>query len=652
MSPADPVGPVRRTKPPARRLSRLYHWLFGTYPYKVWALVVPTLVGIALDVALRMRSLVAFPPKELLNYVGSSLVGAGFWGSVLWGMAHLFATAGRRNIAVARALLSAFFAFVFAPFAFFAYGGQAYYYQVFHAYMSRDTVRLGIELRGTLGAWLAAWGGKLVPAAIAAVLITAMVAFLVRRAATSIKAAVPIIPVLAFVGCTFCLWIGFVETRGLQAAPPDLCFLHGMVASVHDHFIPPKATKGVSLRMPLPLPPLAVSSHRPNVVLVITESVRADAVCSDKSTPCASRFLDEVIPERVSLGKLTSQSSGTFSSCMTLFTGLPPDADFQATHRAPFLFEIARAVGYRTAYITSQNLRYRDLAAYVNVAGIDVQASAVEFGDTKDPHVGAPDERATQRLLEFVKSDARDKPYFAVLHLSNTHWPYRVDESLQPNQPHSEDPLQPVLLLHNHYLNSVLQQERTVSEFLAALKSLPTWGDTVVLFVSDHGEQFREHGGLYHLNTLFDEEVRVPGWLAAGASALTTQQRVALSSFKQRRTYAQDVNATVVDLLGVFDARKTLPLSSMVSGRSLLRPPSSIDPEPEVILSTTSGVWEDDDPAYGVMQGEKLLVGGDARAWVCYDIAADPHEYRALPSAYCGEMIATARTHFPNVPIQ
>jgi len=34
------------------------------------------------------------------------------------------------------------------PFATLCYGGQALYYRVFHAYVGRDTVRLGIELRG------------------------------------------------------------------------------------------------------------------------------------------------------------------------------------------------------------------------------------------------------------------------------------------------------------------------------------------------------------------------------------------------------------------------------------------------------------------------------------------------------------------------
>ena len=45
----------------------------------------------------------------------------------------------------------------------------------------------------------------------------------------------------------------------------------------------------------------------------------------------------------------------------------------------------------------------------------------------------------------------------------------------------------------------------------------PGWQDTVVLFLSDDGGYASgEHGGLYHLTPVFDEQVRVPGWLLAG----------------------------------------------------------------------------------------------------------------------------------------
>jgi hypothetical protein len=84
------------------------------------------------------------------------------------------------------------------------------------------------------------------------------------------------------------------------------------------------------------------------------------------------------------------------------------------------------------------------------------------------------------------------------------------------------------------------------------------------------------------------------------------------------------VHATVLDLLGVFDRRAAMPFASQLTGRSLLREPPP--EEPSVLLSTASGVWEPDDPKYGVMRGDVLAVRTEASSWWCYDIHADPRE--------------------------
>jgi arylsulfatase A-like enzyme len=606
-----------------QRLRRFRRAILGRRPSAILRFLVPTFAAIALDVALRFRSLLVFPLKEWVNYFGSSLASAGFWGGSLWLMSRLL-PARRWPARVALGLYAALFVF---PLATFSYGGQLLYFRVFHAYMARDTVRLGIALRGTLGAWLASWGASVAVMFAIGVAMTALILSQARKAAPYVRRGTVALPLAGFGVAAYCFWVDFVESRSLQAAPPDTCFIHGVMHALHDGVTGKgwARRQGMALRDPAPLPALPVPAHRPNVVLIISESVRADAMCSAPSQGCTARFLDEAAPDRIGLGRLTSQSSGTFTSCVVLWTGLAPDADFATMHHEPVLWEVARAIGYRTAYISAQNLRYDDFGAFLERAGIDVQASAIDLGYAADPHIGAPDENASARLLSFVKNEVpAGTPYFAVLHLSNTHWPYRVDPALEPYAPHDESPMSAVELLHNHYRNSVLMQERTMAELVRSLRSTPGWQDTVVLFVSDHGEQFREHGGLYHLSSLFEEQVRVPGWLVAGSEGLSATQRAALAEWGDRRTYSQDVNATVLDLLGVLGQRASFPFADRLTGRSLLQRPGR--DEPRVLLSTASGVWEPDDPKYGVMQGDLLAVKSASGAWWCYDVAKDPDE--------------------------
>lgn len=627
---------------------RLLRALAGERPAALVCFVFPTLLAIVLDFVLRPRSLLAFEPFQWLNYTGSSLASAGFWGGPLWLASYLFTSAH----GVARPARIAFFALFVFPLATCCFGGQLLYFHVFHAYMARDTVRLGIALRGTLGAWLAAWGGSVVLMGAVGLAVTLVAARFARFASVSVRRAWPIVPVLGFCGATYCFWIDFVESRSLQAAPPDTCFIHGAIHALRERVTHKGwVRRGVSLRDPAPLPPLAAPLHRPNVLLILTESVRADALCSLPPQACKASFLDAVASDRVPLGRLTTQSPGTISSSVMLWTGLGPDADLRTMLRAPVLWEVAKTLGYRTAYIGSQNLRYEDFAAFLERAGIDVLQSAADLGGAGDPHLGAPDENATARLLEFVRGDGGEThaPYFATLHLSNTHWPYRVDPALQPFEPHDASVFGPRIKLYNHYRNSVLLQERTVSAMLGALRALPSWEDTVVLFLSDHGEEFREHGGNYHLTTLFEEQVRVPGWIIAGPKALDAPERESLAAWADRRTFTRDVYATVLDLFGVFDVRARFPFADRILGRSLLRLPAA--DEPLVPMSTGSGVWEPDIMRYGIMAGDLLVVrSSPASPWECYDARRDPQEHTQSKDARCAVLATAGAKAFENGP--
>ena len=620
--------------------------LFGERPVALLALAWPTALAVVLDMAIRARAIAGFAAQAKAIYASSLLISAAFWA----GPASLACWLLLRGTTRARAALGVLLALWVLPFAASAYAGQALYHRVFHSYVGRDTVRLGVALRGTVTDWFDAWGGPWLLGGMVLVgaIITAGVFGAARWLAPRLAGAFPLLPALLFCGAAVCFWTDQVDSRFLQAATPDACFVHGTVHALRTWVEGRgQVRQGMSLRTPAPLPPLSSAGRpggRPNVLLVLTESVRADAICSDPPPACRAPFLDGAAADRVPLGKLTSQTPNTFSACMMLWTGLAPDADFRTAHSAPVLWEIARAVGYRTAYVTSQNPDYEDFGTFTRRAGIDVLVTATELGGMGQEQLGAPDERAADEMLKFVRTTDVATPYFGVLHLSNTHAPYRVDPALAPFAPQSTDPLGDVGAFHNHYRNSVALQERTVTEFLRALRASPAWADTVVVFLSDHGEQFREHGGLYHNHSLFDEELRVPGWLIAGPRALDATQRTAIGTHAGRRTYMQDVHETVVDLFGVEGARATLPFADLVTGRSLLRPRSP-GPGPTVLLATATSVWEPDDARFGAAADERALVGAPG-SLACFDTQRDPRERSPLAPPACDDLRAAVSPVF------
>lgn len=609
-----------------RRVRRL----FGRDPRALSWFLIPTGLALVVDLFVRAGVMAGWALQGKAIYASSWLVSAAFWTFPLWVTARL-----SRRIAVA------VYTLWFWPLFSFCYGGQVLYQRVVHAYMGRDTVRLGFAFRGTVADWFKAWGSglALVAMIVVGLLITLVMRAVVNRVSRRLRGGpVPIIPVATFFVAIGVFAIDMVDSRFLQAALPDVCFLHGVERAVQVAIVG-GTRHGITLRRPAPLPPLESKGTKPNVIVILTESVRADALCSEPPPACRARFLDEVAPDRIALGKLTTPTSGTFGSCVLLWTGLPANTDVKAAHSAPVLWEVARAVGYRTAYVTSQNLQFENFGAFVQNAGIDTLVSGADLGDLRQEQLGAPDERATAKMLATI--GAGQGPFFGILHLSNTHAPYRVDESLQPNEPHSTNPVGDRVAFANHYRNSVLLQERTVSAFIGELKKLPTWDDTIVLFLSDHGEEFRERGGLYHLHSLYDEEVRIPGFAVGGAHVMTEERRSAIGVYANRRTYLTDINATVVDLFGV--DRSKLPFGNPQS-RSLIDAAGARS-EPVVLMSTTTAVWEQDDAKSGVMQGDRLLVGHAGtrvETWTCFDIYRDAGERNPLPATRCPKRMVDA----------
>jgi glucan phosphoethanolaminetransferase (alkaline phosphatase superfamily) len=626
---------------------RVRRALAGARPGPRAWLAAPTLLAFAIDLALRPRALLYYSWLGKLIYVGGLVLSASFWGLPLWAATRLVAAPPSRARTAGLALVGAFI----LPFATFGFGGQLLYFRVFGAFMGRDTLRLGIALRGTVRDWFAAWGGPWLAMAllVGGAALTYGALRIAKRTSEVVGVHRPVVPAFLFVLSLTCFWIDAVDSSFLQRATPDVCFAHGVVHAARVAVTGGLGkNQGVSIRTPAPVPPLVSSKARPpDVVLIVTESVRADATCSAPPPRCTSPELDAVIADRMALGKLTTQTPNTFSTAVVMWTGLPPTFDFVIAHTAPLLWEVAHAVGYRTAYISAQNPDYEDFGLFTRRAGIDVLVDGNDLGGMAQEQLGAPDENAVARALRFVEESPSDRPWFLVLHLSNTHAPYRVDPALTPFEPHSNDPLGNSASFHNRYKNAVRLQERTLAPFFAALKRRPAWNDTAVVFVSDHGESFREHGTLYHNHSLHDEEVRVPGFLVAGLDAVPGAARWALASYAKRRTYTQDIHATVLDLFGVLDERGKLPFADRLTGRSLLR--ISRGPDPAVLAATSTSVWEPDEERFGVMRGERALWGPPKRAWSCWNLATDPLEKHELPARDCGDLVEIANREFPGL---
>jgi len=193
----------------------------------------------------------------------------------------------------------------------------------------------------------------------------------------------------------------------------------------------------------------------------------------------------------------------------------------------------------------------------------------------------------------------------------------------------------------NRYQDSIYMQDKALARLLRELGKRPEASRTVIVYVSDHGEQMREKGAVGHTGTLFEPEIRIPFWVNAPPGTLTEVEEASLRALRTTPVTHLDVFPTIMDLLGFWDAPELATLRSRVAGQSLLRGGSPVDRP--IAMTNCTELWACAFKNWGAIRGTKKLIAhqGDS-AWNCYDVATDPLEERRLDIAQCADLLPLA----------
>ncbi|MBN2467447.1 MAG: sulfatase-like hydrolase/transferase [Deltaproteobacteria bacterium] len=102
----------------------------------------------------------------------------------------------------------------------------------------------------------------------------------------------------------------------------------------------------------------------------------------------------------------------------------------------------------------------------------------------------------------------------------------------------------------------ILHNDFSFNEFLAILKKKGWYEDSFVVLISDHGEQFDEHGVLFHGSSIYNEEIHEP--------LLVKFPRQEFAGYQYESYVSQ------VDILPTILACLRYRIPSEVDGRSLI----------------------------------------------------------------------------------
>lgn len=366
----------------------------------------------------------------------------------------------------------------------------------------------------------------------------------------------------------------------------------------------------------------------PNVVVFSLDTLRADHVSANGYTRRTSPNFDRLSRRGVNFERAVAQSSSTLPSHRSLFQSRWAS---QTGDQYPMLAEVLREEGYSTVGFTGGG----------NVsAKFGFGRGFESYYESKDPwgriHEVIPH-------LEEWFGGTLQEPFFLFLHCYDIHHPYNPPEPY-PEAFFSEyegfvtpegtgQLLNKIRRIHKFedfegevalteddrrriealYDAGILYTDTYIDVLDGYLEGAGVADRTIVVLLSDHGEEFWEHGSVLHSFTVYGEVLNVPLVFSGPGilSGTTISAPVRLI----------DVAPTVLELLGI-------PRPPSFQGRSLLPVIDEVEKQIRPVLSEMNAekAW--------LEWPWKLVVHGDSGTVELFDLRSDGSEQVDLSSIH------------------
>ncbi|MCL4694340.1 MAG: sulfatase, partial [Candidatus Hydrogenedentes bacterium] len=360
----------------------------------------------------------------------------------------------------------------------------------------------------------------------------------------------------------------------------------------------------------------AADSTKPNVLIFLVDTLRRDRLGCYGYERNTSPSIDALALEGFQIEKMISQSSWTRPAVASLLTSTYP-----STHRTNDRANVLRS-SLTTVAETLRRSGYFTHAFMSNPTCLPTWGFGKGFARFRDvgsftlnPKKDADVVDAVLKALDY----AEGMPWFFYVHTMGPHSPY------EPPAPYDAQFLSDTSglseqdaerrKLQDLYDGEIAFTDAQLGRLVGALKERGIYDNTVIAVLSDHGEEFWEHGGWGHGHSLFDEVVRIPCVVKPTARAAGV--KVSTDGVCE----IVDVAPTMLELAG-------LPVPEEFEGRSLVAGAHE-SPSPQYAYSS---LYLEKASAYSARSDSLKYIRNiktDMETW--YDLAADPMELAPLP---------------------
>lgn len=237
----------------------------------------------------------------------------------------------------------------------------------------------------------------------------------------------------------------------------------------------------------------SLPEHKPNVVVVIMESMSAAKMGRYGNPNDLTPFMDSLAEQSLTFDSLFSVGIHTFAGLYgTLFSMPVVKRKHPLVEMKPHS-GMARALqehGYQTIYFTTHDEEFDHVGKFLRANGFDRIVAKPDYPKEKIlSALGVPDDYLYHHAIgEFNRLSESDQPFFGVIMTGSDHGPYVIPKYFKPR--HKE-----------RILGIVEYVDWAVQQFLEEASKQPWFDNTIFVFTGDHGVTVEKH---YDLPTSFN----------------------------------------------------------------------------------------------------------------------------------------------------
>jgi len=228
---------------------------------------------------------------------------------------------------------------------------------------------------------------------------------------------------------------------------------------------------------------IIVKNNRPNIVLIIMESMSADAIACFGGEPGIAPKFDTLAKESLlfrnfyATGFRTDQGLGALVSS---FPAQPVSAiisNFGKFDHLPSLIRVLGDNGYNTSYYFGGDLLFANTKTYLQVAGIDKMIGHEEVPHTRETDWGAYDEDVYKYQVNDIGNTKQ--PFFSIIMTLTNHEYFTADVE-KINHGTSENDL---------YHNTAHYADKCLYDYIQQAKKQKWYANTLFIITGDHAHK-------------------------------------------------------------------------------------------------------------------------------------------------------------------